>query len=276
VSALTRSVSKRDALGALGASVAIADALDRDGLIKAVKAASPTHVIHQLTALPGGGPRRARDLEATNRLRIEGTRNLLDAAMSASARRLVAGSFALLSPRGPIEHDVPDAATAAVHSMEDQVMEMSRRGSIEGVVVRYGMFYGLEARSTLAMIDMVQKRRLPVVRRDAGLLPLIHVDDAVSATVRALTMAPAGAAYDIVDDRAVSMTEIVEALAEYTGSPAPIRIPAWVARLVAPYAARFMSIRMPLSNRLAKADLEWGLKYPTLRDGLARMFRRAA
>ena len=66
--------------------------------------------------------------------------------------------------------------------MESQVLDATKRGSIEGVVLRYGMFYGLEAGSTARMIDLVRRRRLPVVRGDAGQLPLIHVEDAVSAT----------------------------------------------------------------------------------------------
>ena len=126
------------------------------------------------------------------------------------------------------------------------------------------------------MIDMVRKRRLPVVRGDAGQLPLIHVADAVSATVRALDCGPAGGSYDIVDDQAVSLTEIVEAIAEYTGSPAPLKVPAWLPRLVAPYMARMTSIRMPLSNAAAKLALGWAPKYPTVRDGLAQIFRQAA
>ena len=168
VTALTRSMSKRDELRSLGASVAVADALDREALIAAVQAAHPTHVIHQLTALPKGGPRRPGDLDATNRLRIDGTRNLLDAAIQAGARRFLVGSFAILSPRGPVDTASDDAAAAAVRSMETQVLEATARGAIEGIVLRYGMFYGLETPSTVAMIDMVRKRWLPVVRGDAG------------------------------------------------------------------------------------------------------------
>jgi 2-alkyl-3-oxoalkanoate reductase len=276
VTALTRSAGKQGELRALGATPAVADALDRERLIAAVAAAHPTHVIHQLTALPKDGPRRSSDVEATNRLRIEGTRNLLDAAVGAGARRFVVGSFAILSPRGPAGGAVEDGAAAAVRSMESQVLDATKRGAIDGVILRYGMFYSLETPSTRAMIDMVRKRRLPVVRGDAGQLPLIHIDDAVSATVRALDKAPAGSTYDIVDDRAVSLTEIVEALAEYTGSPRPLRVPAWLPRLFAPYLARMTSMRMPLSNAAAKADLGWRPKYSTLRDGLAEMFRHAA
>ena len=277
VTALTRSTSKQDELRSLGASVAVADALNREALVAAVLAARPTVVIHQLTALPkSGGVRRPSDLEATNRLRIDGTRNLLDAAVLAGTRRFIVGSFAILSPRSQAATAKEDAAAAAVRSMESQVLEATARGSIEGVILRYGLFYGLETPSTVAMIEMVRKRRLPVVRGDAGQLPVISVEDAVSATVRALDVAPPGATYDIVDDRAVSMTEIVDAIAEYTASPAPFRVPGWVPRLVAPYMARMTSVRMPLSNTRAKMELGWRLKYPTMRDGLAQMLRQAA
>jgi nucleoside-diphosphate-sugar epimerase len=160
--------------------------------------------------------------------------------------------------------------------METQVLDATTRGTIEGVILRYGMFYGLDAPSTVAMIDLVRKRRLPVVRGDTGQLPLIHVEDAVSATMAALDLAPAGSVYDIVDDRAVSLSEIVEALASYSGSTPPRRVPAWLPRLIAPYMARMTSIRMPLSNAAAKTELGWRPKYPTIREGLAQMFRRAA
>jgi nucleoside-diphosphate-sugar epimerase len=105
---------------------------------------------------------------------------------------------------------------------------------------------------------------------------LIHIDDAVTATVRALDRAPAGGTYDIVDDHAVSLTEIVEAIAEYTGSATPFRVPAWLPRLIAPYLARMMSVRMPLSNAKAKAELGWQPRYSTMREGMADMFRHAA
>ena len=276
VCASTRSAAKRDRLLALGAAVAVVDALDRDALAGAVAAARPTHVVHQLTALPNDGPRRARDLAATNRLRIEGTRNLIDAAIAARAQRFVAGSFAILSPRDTVAASARDEAAAAVRSMETQVLDATARGEIEGVILRYGLFYGPEAPSTLSMIAMVKKGRLPVVRHDTGLLPTIHLDDAVSATVMSLEAAPAGAVYDIVDDHPASATEIVETIAACVGAPRPMRVPGWLPRLVAPYMSRIMSVRLPLSNARATADLGWRPRYPSMRDGLAHMFGRAA
>jgi nucleoside-diphosphate-sugar epimerase len=276
VTALTRSRDRHEELRALGATPVAGDALNRDALMGAVEAARPTHVIHQLTALPKEGPRKAGDLAATNRLRIDGTRNLLDAAINAGARRFIAGSFALLSPRGPADGTAHDAAAAAVRSMEEQVLDATARGAIGGIILRYGMFYGLETPSTAAMIRLVQQRRLPVVRGDRGQLPFIHVDDAVSATVRAIEAAPPGAVYEIVDDCPTSFSALVEAMAEYTGSPPPRRLPAWLPRLIAPYTARLISVRMTLSNHKASTELGWRPRYPTVHDGLAHMFRQAA
>ncbi len=269
VTASTRSEKNAAMLRALGATPAIADALDADALRRVVVAAGPTHVIHQLTALPKGGPKSARDLESTNRLRIEGTRHLIAAAVAAGAKRIIGGSFALIgaSPSEAVPKDVQPAAEA-VQSMESQILEASRSGAIEGVVLRYGLFYGREAASTVEMIAMAKRRMLPAIRHDRSLLPCIHVDDAAAATVAALDRAPAGSRYDIVDDQAISFSEIVRAVAEAAGAPRPLAVPAWLPRLVAPYMSRMIALRLPLSNSPARTDLGWRPRYATMREGL--------
>jgi nucleoside-diphosphate-sugar epimerase len=276
VTTLTRSASRRDELRALGVSVAVADALDRDALIAAVSKAQPTHVVHQLTAIPKQGVRRASDLDATNRLRIEGTRNLLEASINAGVRRFIVGSFAPAAASA--SHGTgatADPIAAAVRSMEHQVTEATARGAVDGIILRYGLFYGLGSPSTMSMVDMVRRHRLPVVRGDRGRLPMIHLDDAVGATLRALESDKIGT-YEIVDDRAVSMSEVVESIAEFSGSRRPFRVPAWLLRLVSPYMARMMSMQLSVSNQAAKAELGWRPRYPTVRDGLAQMFAKAA
>jgi nucleoside-diphosphate-sugar epimerase len=275
VTAMTRSTNKQDELKRMGASVVVADALNRDAVIAAVHAAHPTHVIHQLTALPKSGPRRPGDVDATNRLRTEGTRHLLEAAIHSGARRFIVGSFALLAPREAVIPRSDDPAAVAVESMEEQVLLATLHGSIEGVILRYGMFYGLEVPSTTAMIDMIRKRRLPVFRNDSSQLPFIHLEDAVSATLRALDIAPVGSIYDVVDDHAVSFSEIVSAIADYTNSSKPFKVPAWLPRLVSPYLARMTATRLPLSNAKTKTELGWRPKYKTMREGLAHMFDKA-
>jgi nucleoside-diphosphate-sugar epimerase len=276
VTASTRSTANASMLRSLGAAPAIVDALDADGLHRALAAAHPTHVIHQLTALPKGGPKSARDLVATNRLRVEGTRNLIAASVAAGATRIVGGSFALI---GAAKSGVPAAlreAADAVRSMESQILEASRSGAIEGVVLRYGLFYGPDAASTVAMMRMAKRRLLPAIRGDRSLLPCIHVDDAASATVAALDRAPAGSAYDIVDDQPVSFSDIVRAVAEAAGAPRPIAVPSWLPRLVAPYMARMIALRLPLSNAKARAELAWRPSFPTIHEGLPPTMRHAA
>jgi nucleoside-diphosphate-sugar epimerase len=237
-----------------------------------MSAAQPDVAIHQLTALPKNGPKSASDLAATNRLRIEGTRNLLAAALASGARRFIGGSFALL-PGEATSVSIGREAGDAVRSMESQILEASRSGKIEGIVLRYGLFYGPGTPSTESMVTLVRRRRLPVVRGDRGQLPVIHLDDAVSATLAALDHGVVGGVYDVVDDRAVSMTEIVETIATYTGSASPFRVPAWLPRLLAPYMARVTSVRMPLSNQKAKSELGWRPRYATMHDGLAQMLK---
>ena len=276
VTALTRSAANEPMLRELGATPAVADALDAAALQRVVMSARPTHVIHQLTALPKAGPRSARDLAPTNRLRIEGTKNLLAAAINAGAARLIGGSFALMGAgRDGIPAEAQEAADA-VGSMESQILEANARGLIEGVVLRYGLFYAPDNVMTQQMIALARRRLLPAVRGDRGLLPLIHVDDAVSATVAALERAPAGSVYDIVDDRAVSMSDMVRAIAESVGAPRPFAVPAWLPRLLSPYMARMLEVRLPLSNEKARVDLGWKPAYPTIHDGLPRVLRRAA
>jgi nucleoside-diphosphate-sugar epimerase len=277
VTAMTRTPTKLDALRSLGATPVVADALDADAVTRVVTAAGPEVVIHQLTALPkAGGVKRASDLEPTNRLRTDGTRNLLAAAVAAHARRIVVGSFAPLRPAGTDAPENMRAAGEAVASMESQVLEASHRHLIEGVVLRYGLFYGPNNPATQNMIAMAKRRMLPVIKGDRSLLPVIHDDDAVSATVAALDHGEPGGVYEIVDDRPVSMTEIVTTLADRAGAPRPFTVPAWVPRLLAPYMARITSIRLPLSNAAARAALGWRPAYPTIADGLSRTLSRAA
>jgi nucleoside-diphosphate-sugar epimerase len=275
VTALTRSPEKQQTLRDLGATPALADALDSAALHSVVQAARPTHVIHQLTALPQDGVRRASDLTTTNQLRIEGTRNLLDAAIAAGAKRFIGGSFApLQGSTANVPQDVQPVLTA-IQSMESQILEASKSGKIEGIVLRYGLFYGADNLATQKMIAFAKRRMLPGIRGDRSLLPSIHIADAVSATVAALDHGTAGGAYDIVDDQPVSMTEMVNAIAKYAEAPPPVAVPLWLLRLFAPYLAGMAAIYLPLSNKKARIELAWHPIFNTWKDGLAHMQRAA-
>jgi nucleoside-diphosphate-sugar epimerase len=267
VTALTRSSSKEPMLRALGATPAVADALDALALRRVVVAAHPTHVVHQLTALPQGGPKSAKELAPTNRLRIDGTRNLVDAAVAAGAKRFVVGSFAVLAAAKPGVPSQVEEAAAAMRSMESQVLAANARHLFEGIILRYGLFYGPDNGMTKQMIALALRRLLPAVRGDQGLLPPIHLEDAASATVAALEHGTPGSIYDIVDDQPVSISEMARTIAETVGAPKPFAIPSWLPRVLAPYLAQLLSVRLPLSNTKARAELGWRPMYPTIREG---------
>lgn len=278
VVATTRSPEKGAMIRTLGATPVVVDALDGAALELAVRTASPTHVIHELTALPKAGPRRASDLDPTNRLRDEGTRHLLRAAVAAGAERIIAGSFA---PLGAVLQMTTAAAgvdpgVQAVESMETQILDAAGRGAIQGIVLRYGLFYGPDSASTDEMIALVRRRRLPTLRHDRGQLPYIHLDDAVSATIAALDHGFSGSVYDIVDDHPTSFSEMIGEMADVAGAPRPFTVPHWVLRLVAPYMARILTLQVPLSNAKARRELGWAPRYPTYREGLRQTMARAA
>jgi nucleoside-diphosphate-sugar epimerase len=275
VTALTRSASKTGMLRALGATPAVADALDDAALCRVVVAAHPTHVIHQLTALPQGGPKSAKQLAPTNRLRIEGTRNLIDAAAAAGVTRFVVGSFAPLAAAAPGVPSHVDEAAEAMRSMESQVLDANARHLFEGIILRYGLFYGAGNAMTKQMIALARRRMLPAVRGDQGLLPPIHLEDAASATVAALEHGTPGSIYDIVDDHPVSMSEMARTIAEAVGAPKPFAVPSWLPKLLAPYLAQVLSLRLPLSNAKARAELGWRPRFPTIREGYSDALQHA-
>jgi nucleoside-diphosphate-sugar epimerase len=160
--------------------------------------------------------------------------------------------------------------------MEAQVLEAAGQGLIEGVVLRYGLWYGPGNPATDRVVRLVRRRMMPVLRNDRGLLPWIHLDDVVGATVAALSRGASGAVYDIVDDQAVSMTDMVREIARQAGAPEPFAIPAWVLRLASPYMARLLSVRLPLSNEKARAELGWRPRYRTWREGVSQALLQAA
>jgi len=276
--ATTRSRDKQSMIGTLGATPVVVDALDALALEKAVREAAPTHVIHELTALPKTGPRKASDLDATNRLRDEGMRNLLNASLAAGAQRIIAGSFALIGAAATMRNPDPSLQPAidAVHSMESQILEAARRNAIEAIVLRYGMFYGPGNPATEEMIALVRKRWLPRVRDDHGQLPFVHIDDAVAATVDALDRGTSGGIYDIVDDRPASFSDVVTEMSDVAGARPPLAVPTWLVRLAAPYMARLFTMQLPLSNAKARQELGWVPRYPSYREGLRQTIARAA
>jgi 2-alkyl-3-oxoalkanoate reductase len=290
VTGMTRTEAKRDLIAGLGAQPVVADALDAEAVGEAVSRAEPEAIIHQLTAL-GGSVGSIRNIDrafaGTNRLRREGTDHLLSAAQAVGARRFVAQSFGgwpYAREGGPVktEEDPLDpnpAATiretfGAIRYLEDAVLNAA---PIEGIALRYGGFYGPGTSIALdpvgEQVEAVQKRRFPVVGSGDGVISLIHITDAATATVAALEGGRPGI-YNVADDEPAAAREWLPALAEAVGAKPPRRVPRWVGRLLAGEAlTAMMTEGRGASNEKAKRELGWQPRYASWREGFATGLR---
>jgi 2-alkyl-3-oxoalkanoate reductase len=276
VTGMTRREDRAAEIRAAGAEAAVCDALDGPALEAAVRQAAPEAVVHLLTALPARIDYRADDpLGPTNRIRREGTRNLVAAASAAGVRRLVAEGFApLYAQEGGWVKSEEDGlalaapppfgeAAAALAELERQVLEA------EGIVLRYGWLYGSGTYfdSDGSQTEEALKRRLPVVGRGNGTYSFVHVEDAASATLAALEHGAPGI-YNVSDDEPAPMREWVPVFAEAVGAKKPRRVPVWLVRLVAGAGAAAMAASVRgASNAKIKRELGWQPRYPSWRQG---------
>ncbi|MEA2401698.1 MAG: hypothetical protein QOK00_2101 [Thermoleophilaceae bacterium] len=279
VTGSTRSRERAEAIRAAGATPVLVDALDPEALLQAVEQAAPEVVVHQLTALPERfDPRRADLYDATNRVRAEGTANLLAAALAAGARRFVSQSIAfgyapgprpeVISEDAPLNLEAPSPFAEAMRVIAEMERAVLHTDGLEGLVLRYGWFYGpgtyYAEDGTTA--EEVRKRRFPVIGSGAGLFSFIHVDDAADATVAAVEGGAPGV-YNVVDDEPAAMRDWLPAYAEAIGARRPRRIPVWLARLAAGKMASLVNQQPGASNAKAKRELGWQPRWRTWREG---------
>jgi nucleoside-diphosphate-sugar epimerase len=276
VTASTRSAGKTGQLRALGAEPVVADGLDRAAVIAAVKAAAPDVIVHQMTALSALRSFRKFDQQfaATNELRTKGTDYLLEAADAAGVRRVVAQGYTGWPNQrsgGPVktEDDPVDprplADTAASLAAMRYVDQRVPAAVPEGLVLRYGSFYGPGA--TDFLLDQVRKRRVPVIGGGTGIWSFIEITDAAAATVAAVERGAPGV-YNIADDEPAPVAEWLPYLAEVAGAKPPLRVPAWLGRLLAgELAVAQMTTVRGSSNAKAKRDLRWTPRYASWREG---------
>ena len=276
VTGTTRSPAKAAQLKNAGATPAIVDGLDRRAVIDTVLAAQPEVIVHQMTALTSMRNFRNFDKEftVTNELRSKGTDYLLEAARQAGTRRFIAQSFiGWNNPRtgGQVKTEQdpldPDPLPATRQSMAAiRHVEQAVPGAVpEGLVLRYGMFYGSGASD--AMLDVVRKRRMPVVGGGTGIWSFVEVTDAAAATAAAITRGGPGL-YNIVDDDPAPVAQWLPYLSECLGVKPPMHAPAWLGKLLAgELVVALMTEARGSSNAKAKRELGWTLRYPSWRDG---------
>jgi 2-alkyl-3-oxoalkanoate reductase len=279
----TRSAAKSETLTRLGARPVVVDALDRDAVAEAVAATGPEVVVHQLTAIDGNATFRNldKDFAATNRLRTEGLDILLDAAVAAGARRFVAQSFTgwpnehrgswVKTEVDPLESN-PVASNretlAAIRHVESATTGAS---GIEGIALRYAYFYG--PGNALGpdgpILKMIRARRFPIVGGGTGVWSFLHIHDAATATVAAIESSATGV-YNIADNEPAPVNEWLPYLARVVGAKPPMRVPAWLGRLLAGAGiAEQMTVNRGSSNAKARKELGWEPTYPTWREGFA-------
>jgi nucleoside-diphosphate-sugar epimerase len=265
--------SKTAEIDDLGAEAVVADAFDAGAVRGAVEAAGPDVVVNELTDLGRPlNPRKYADwLAGTNRLRREGTRNLVDAAVAAGVPKFVSQSVAFAyrfdpgvkTEESPIHGAAAGEMGAAMESLEQQTL-----AAPGGIVLRYGFLYGPgTAYDTHGQqIEMIRKRQMPIVGGGKGQFPFIHVDDAASATVAAIERGAPGI-YNVVDDEPAALRDWVPYVASLVGAKRPWRIPGWIARLAAGRMATFATSLQPVSNAKAKQELGWQPRYASWREG---------
>lgn len=278
VVASTTSASKLELVQKLGAEGVVMAGLDADAVRKAIVAARPDAIAHEMTAISfahAGKPdikHPDRWFAGTNRLRTEGTDNLLAAARAAGVTRIVAQGYASWNgdPAGPpvqseettlnlMPGTASEAGLRALQHVENRVLDAG------GAVLRYGALYGPGA--TDDQVELIRKRQYPLVGDGGGHSSWIHLDDAASATALAIERGVDGV-FNVVDDEPAPARDWLPYLAECAGAKPPMRVPVWLARLLAgDQAVVMMTEGRAFSNAKAKRELGWELKYPSWRQG---------
>lgn len=277
VTASTRSPAKTGRLRELGAEPVVVDGLDAMAVGEAVARAEPEVVIHQMTALAGANSLRQfdRTFAVTNRLRTTGTDNLLAAAAAAGARRFIAQSYTgwtnaregdlVKTEDDPLDPSPPAAQRQSLDAIAYLERVVPAAPSMEGIVLRYGPFYGPGASDEL--VAMIRRRKLPIVGRGIGIWSFVHIYDAAAATVCALERGAPGL-YNIVDDEPVAVADWLPYLARAVGAKPPYRVPVWLGRLAAgEVGVSVMTQIRGSSNAKAKRELGWWPAWPSWRHG---------
>jgi nucleoside-diphosphate-sugar epimerase len=282
VFALVRNSQKSKDVKAAGAKAIIANALDKIELTESIKKTEPEVIIHQLTSLSnasGNFKKFDEEFELTNRFRTEATDTLISAACLVGARRFIAQSFCgwpFARERGPIksEEDPLDPNPPAGFKRTLQAIKYLEKAvksvtDFEALALRYGIFYGPDTGFSKdgLIATLLRKHKMPIVGNGNGVWSFIHINDAVSATVNAISQGKPGI-YNIVDNEPAPVKYWLPFLAEILETKPPSKIPAWIAQLIIGKAGVSMMTQIRGgSNAKAKRELLWKPVYSSWRQG---------
>ncbi len=268
---MTRSSEKTSQITAAGAEPRVTDVFDSEAIDNAVADIGPDVVVSLLTTLPKWGPKRPKDFEPAKKLWSIGAPNLVAAAQRAGVRRIVAESviFAYGYPTtGPAMVDESDPypgpppkggadMLAALRGMEQAVLTSGEHTDTEGIVLRYGVFYGPGVPHDELFVKLTKWCALPALT-GPGIVSWIHIDDVATATADAVEKGNGGQIYNVVDDDPRSFADYVRELSVKLHRPRPLPISHKLVGLFASYpATAFGTTWLPLSNAKAKAELGW-------------------
>jgi nucleoside-diphosphate-sugar epimerase len=282
---MTRSAGKAQIIRAAGAEAVVADGLDAEAVRTAVVSARPDVIVHEMTDLKNASDLRAFDraFAQSNLLRTRGTDHLLAAAKEAGVRRFIAQSFCgwpyarlgdpVKSESDPLDPDPPQEFRRTLEAIQYQENVVTNAADTEGIVLRYGAFYGEDTGLFDGpFVDQVRHRRVPLIGDGNGWWSFLHIDDAAAATRLAIERGRPHDIYNIVDDDPAPVREWLPELARLLEARPPFHLPAWLGRIVTgEHLVIMMSQQRAGSNAKAKHELGWRPAHPSWRQGFAEI-----
>src|SRR5262245_49831102 len=267
--ALTRSAEKAQALVEQGIEPAIADVFDTDTAKTVVSHAQPEVVIEQLTALPRTYTRESMSAAApfNRRIRLEGGANVLAAGQAAGVRRYLRQSVAFYAVPGlgladeetPLAIDASPAVAADARVLTEIEHRLLGNPNVEGIVLRYGFFYGPGTWFTPDgdVAQQVRQQQFPIVGHGEGVWSWLHIEDAAIATVAAAERGNPGI-YLIANDQPLAVREWLPAFAQWLHAPPPPQVSVEEALHASGADAVYYGTQMRgASNAKAKRDLHF-------------------
>ncbi len=276
---LARDQDGADTMEEAGGTTIEGDVLEAETLRQPMEEADA--VVNAATAIPTSTKPSREEWQRNDRVRREGSRNLVEAAEDADVERFVQESVVWVARRDDgREFDEssprnPDRVTESAVDAEENAFD----ADVPACVLRNGWFYSEDAAHTREMATRLLDGDLPVVGggilgRGDGVLSMVHPDDAARAYADAVESDATGV-FHVVDDEPTAVAEFIHSLADLLDAPEPGRVPAWLARFfIGREAAELFTASMPTGNEKAKEELDWRPRYPSYREGLTTVVER--